>query len=250
MWSRPGRETCVMWWETLRSNRIKGLIIFIVSFWQPQQISCSVITIKFKFNCCCTNTMCELGNHMTRLLSKYQIDVTLVDDNARIPAQQKSRRSRSAQGAIKQERRWKSMTQIGDTTTKDPSCLSAVPTKRTTTDTFLSLPKRSSDEYEVSHKLGDRRYQMSSMKVNTLPIALRSLPYRSWIGIHHTAVLVTYYRAVDFKTVVYNGKRDADFEKWEFCEFYYYIVRNYSSVVFDSNQAIHNINRVHTLNTT
>jgi hypothetical protein len=92
------------------------------------------------------NTRCQLENHTMRLLSpKLQIDVTLVDDNARIPAQQRSPRGRSApEGAInKQERRWKSiMTQIGDT--KDLSPLS--PPKRPTEDTFLSLPKRSSDE--------------------------------------------------------------------------------------------------------
>jgi hypothetical protein len=143
--------------------------------------------------------MYHLNNHMMTLLSD-KIDVTLVDDNARIPVQQlKSRRRRSAfEGAIKQERRWKSIHRIGDTKdpcpsppqrrsdtksmhprigdTKDP-CLSPPAPKRRS-DTSLSLPKRSSDESAaVSHKLGDKRSQMSYMKANVLPLALRSLPY-------------------------------------------------------------------------
>jgi hypothetical protein len=159
------------------------LIICIINCCQSQQISCSSFIIKLKYSCNNTiqyNTMCQLENHMMRLLSsKYQIDVTLVDDNARIPAQQKSRRRRLApDGATnKQERRWKSiMTQIGDT--KDPSCLSA-PKRRPAEDTFLSLPKRSSDESSVSHKLGDRWSQMSSLRANALPLALRSSSFKT-----------------------------------------------------------------------
>jgi hypothetical protein len=124
--------------------------------------------------------MCqELENHMMRLLSsKYPIDVTLIDDNARIPAQQKSRRRRSApdEGAInKQERRWKSiMTQIGDAR-DDPPCPLSAP-KRPMEDICLSLPKRSLDE-SVSHKLGDSRWsQIFSLRANALPpLSPRSL---------------------------------------------------------------------------
>ena len=120
--------------------------------------------------------MCELDSHILSLLAKFDNDVKIVNDNARIPMKKKHHRRTSSEPLplpSLQERRWDSM--VLPTEHKDKS-LSLAPLPTRTRDTVPPIPQRTTDNKLTSQ---DIRPKMDWTMNRTLPQALRSLPYSS-----------------------------------------------------------------------